>query len=82
MDNTKAGRIKLLADANVKIGDPATLQNGWKGHVASIEGGYVWVRVPGKTKHLYQCAPWAVNHIKEAMNAEKEKAASLESPPK
>lgn len=75
MDNTTAGRIKLLTDLQVKVGEPATLQNGWKGHVTRIDGAYVWIRVPSK-KNVYKCAPWAVDRIKQAMRMNSEKEAT------
>lgn len=60
-DNTYDGRVKLLEQ--VRIGDPATLQNGWKGFVSGIEGAYVRIRVPGK-KNSYRCSPLAVDQIR------------------
>lgn len=65
MENTTAGRIKALADFNIQIGDSATLQNGWRGHVAAIDEAYVLVRIAGK-KHLYRCSPLAVDKIRAA----------------
>lgn len=61
-DNSHDARIKLLEQA--RVGDPATLQNGWKGYVHTIEGAYVRVRVPGR-KTLYQCSPLAVDSIRK-----------------